>query len=65
MAIVLSETSVEAHTKKRGDYSATLTAGQKLGLGRQNPTEVWLLETVPEGKEWDVDVIVHIVEKDA
>jgi len=65
MAIDLAETSIEAHTKKRGDFSATLTAGNTLGVGQQNPVSIWLLETVPEGKTWDVSIILNIVEKNA
>jgi len=61
----LTDTGVSAHTIKHGDFSVSLVAGEQLGVGKLNPREVWLLEDVPEGKGWEVNIAVHIRESDA
>ena len=64
MAIELSEVW-PVHKKKAGSETFEMTAGEGLGIGTTNPTNVHLLETCPEGKVWAVSIIVDITETDA
>jgi len=64
MALELSEIW-PIHKKIAGSVTFTMAAGERLGIGTTNPTVVHLLETCPEGKAWNVSIIVDIEEIDA
>ena len=65
MVIELDETEVSARKILVGDDNQQLVAGKHLAVGSYAPNDVWLDETVPEGKVWSVLVYVHIEETDA
>lgn len=49
----------------RASETRVVESGKRLAIGTLNPTEAWLNEPVPDGKNWQVSVSVNIQELDA